>query len=454
MRTDADMHMPVWGFNSAYLFDHATGEEPALRSMITDMGIQVIRFPGGTLANFHHPGGAGYGLRTSDAELVKGTGMYKAIARAAEREQTMTRAAGDDNVHRMIELANAIHVKVLYVANLFSAEDEETIAVLHRLKDGGVDVIGIELGCEYYLKAYQAKYPGIQAYITRVKSIAPKLKAEFPDLPIGIVAAPPAGLKGGKDNPKLEAWNDAVANSPYVDALILHTYSFPNECAKEGSDEAIFTCMNASSADYVDTRLPAALRRLSAQTGGKKSFWITEWNLQGVFAHFGNTLLQGIFATDMMFTFSDDPDVSISICHNLLATGEGYNAIRIEGGSGFDPQVLYHVNSMLKDVFVPGSKVTDLPVTGGGEVSSHVRLVKTGTGANFLVITARGGSQLSLAGIQLPAGIPASGTATILGSSHLMDKVGSALRPVKTAVSDVHELVLPDYAVAVVRLGE
>ncbi|MFZ1687982.1 MAG: hypothetical protein WAU70_11200 [Flavobacteriales bacterium] len=459
------LHPPLWGYNAANLFNNANGTEPALQSMLNNMGTRVLRFPGGTLANFYHPDGKGYGLRASDVELVKGSNMYKSMGKSVEKESAAlaSRSMDADPLEGMIKLAKATGIQVLYVANIFSGSDAEVIGALKRIRDGGAGIAGVELGNEHYLRAYKSKFPDVGSYLKRAEQAAKAIRAEFPKVPLGIVVAPPPELKGaqGDNAERLDEWNASAAGCGFADAIVLHTYAFPKGCKEEAQGAELFTCMNTASIDYATRKLPNALRELSGLSSGRKPVWITEWNMHDVFEHFGNTLLQGLFAADLMFAMSSSSGVSISTCHNLLADGDGFNAISIAGkGTGqFNGQVLYHVSSMLKDVLVPGARMQDLPLSAGYEGSS-VRLVQVPSGASYLVVCARSGRALSLAGLQLPAGTATSGKGTVLGAQDLLEGVGDNpvrkggnLAPQALDLSDVRKAELPPYGLLVLKLG-
>ncbi len=456
-----DLSPPLWGYNAANLFYNVSGSEAGLRSMLAEMGTRVLRFPGGTLANFYHPDEKGYGLQQADVELVKGTNMYKSMSRSVQREK----AAGNgvDPLEGMIALAKATGVSVLYVANIFSGTDQEVLGVLRRLKNAGVAIAGVELGNEHYLRAYQRKFPDVQSYLKRAEVTAKAVRNEFPSIPLGIIVAPPPELKGaqGDNAERIDDWNARAAASTFADALVLHTYAMPKGCDEAGGEAALFTCMNASSIDYSQSRLPIAIQDLASLGGGRKPVWITEWNLHAVFEHFGNTLLQGLFAADMMLHMSTMSGISISTCHNLLADGDGFNAISINGGAGgFSGQVLYHVSSMLKGILVPGAKIISCRIKDDGFAGSTVDLLQLPNGSRYLVVNARSGRALSLAGTQLPPDMPIEATGVVLGADDLLEGVGAnpvrssgGLAPRTMTLPDVRSAELPPYALAVFRLG-
>lgn len=461
----ATIQPPIWGYNAANLFNNANGTEPVLQTMLSNMGTRVLRFPGGTLANFYHPDGKGYGLRSSDVELVKGSNMYKSMGKSVEKEGAAlaSRSMDADPLEGMIKLAKATGISVLYVANIFSGTDAEVIGALKRLRDGGVSIAGVELGNEHYLRAYKSKFPDVSSYLKRAEQAAKAIRAEFPKVPLGVVVAPPPDLKGaeGDNAERLDDWNASAAGCAFADAIVLHTYAFPKGCKDQAEGSELFTCMNASSIDYAARKLPAALKELSGLSGGRKPVWITEWNMHAVFEHFGNTLLQGLFAADMMFTLSDKSGVAISTCHNLLADGDGFNAISVAGkGTGqFNGQVLYHVSAMLKDVLVPGARVQNYALPAGYE-GSTVRVVQVPSGAAYLVVCARSGKVLPLGGLQLPTGAAVSGKGTVLGADDLLEGVGDnpvrkggKLTPKTLDLSDVRKAALPPYGLAVIKLG-
>jgi hypothetical protein len=69
----------IWGFNTSYLWDDASFDNPEFIKLYEDLGSPMARFPGGTQANW-------YDFKTDSLKCYPGQELYKrAIARTNSR---------------------------------------------------------------------------------------------------------------------------------------------------------------------------------------------------------------------------------------------------------------------------------------------------------------------------------------------------------------------------------
>ena len=320
-----------YGFNTANFFHYYLSSDQGLQEYLTDLDAEVLRFPGGTTANFYHPEEKGYGYREEDIALTEGSNVHKTMSGNYQREQQyISKGLVRQNfIHDFIDVAKTTDAKVLYVANLFSGTTEEVLYALDLLIDNNIDVIGVELGNEYYLKAYKKKYASADPYITQAKKVADAIAAKHPDLPVAIVAAPAPGAKdmSKKQEEQYGEWNEKLAKWSFYDACVTHLYSMPVSCINQKGNEGVFSCAMDENEIFTHEKLPAIIDHFGSVYGTNVPIWLTEWNVQGVFQYFGNTFFQAYYLTDFALAMRNEKRVEIAACHNLLSGGYGFNIL-------------------------------------------------------------------------------------------------------------------------------
>lgn len=287
------------GFNAAFAANYAgiTGFVPLLRELGACSPGFVLRFPGGTLANYTHTSGRGYGLVHSEIANAP-----QSIAEQFAKDQSTTA----NHLDTMVALAKDSGAAVLWVANLYTGRLIETVEAIGAFKAAGVEVVGVELGNEWYLTRYRDKYRDVYDYATQAKAWSDEIKRNWPDMPVGVIVAPSAGMKdadSGRGRAKiLSAANEVLRDLKWPDAYVLHSYAQAADPA--GHRDAL--------RDHLDTFA--------------KPVWITEWNLHGT--ENGGTATQLMHYGAMMDMLDEAPKVTVQTLHNLAATGDGYNVVR------------------------------------------------------------------------------------------------------------------------------
>lgn len=439
-----------WGYNTADAFALYSGTDPLLVDRVEELEPQLLRYPGGTLANFTHPTGLAYGLKLSEIQLVAGTEVYNSIHSRYLGEQADIEAGlvSGNYLQDMIDLALTTDRSVLYVANLLTGTVSEMTTTLHAMLDAGVNVVGVELGNESHLKAFDFRFSNDVEYLAVATPYAQALDAQFPNLKYGLNAYPSGIIKdmGPTGTAKALAWNVMMSNSAYGDALIVHCYSRAPNC-NQGSVTPNFNCGAEFSDSYVTEKVPAALSELAGL--GNKKVWVTEWNIDGDYSHYGNSLSQAMFYADMSLTMAQQPDVTISSYHNLVAYDKGYNVL-VKGWQTCTPMITYHASQMMKDLYLPGNMAQTCTV----DQSSGIRAFafRSAEGIQHLYLVNRSGSEFDLSGFQ---GTATNVTATTLGGTDLASGTGpnwarpnGDLEPVTIVVPDIHQVVIPAYGIA------
>ena len=412
MAENAPMSSNLYGFNAANFFFHYDHKDTGLQQLLDEVDAPLMRFPGGTTANFYHPAKEGYGYTLSDLDKNSDSQVHNIMRRNVKREQEYVQKGWikENFIRQFSQLCKQRGAKVMYVANLYTGTDEEVVSAVQFLLDQGVDVVGIELGNEYYLKAYQKVFPSGDEYLNRAKQAASLLRAKFPAIPLAIVAAPCPTVKrsNATNTKKYDAWNAALGREDFYDGVVTHLYAVPRESLNEQSTEMVFDSALRSTSTFVHRDLEMALDYYEKWYGSDKKVWITEWNVQGVFQYFGNTFLQGTYFCEFAMEMLKHQQVEYAFCHNLLSGGSGFNLIAkakkterpLTDNSKYVPRMLQHVAGMLRPLFEANVRRLDVH---GLPSNPYLQVHAFQKDKSLLVlIVNRRGDALNLADLQLP----------------------------------------------------
>jgi len=368
-RTTAAVNPSLYGFNTAALFFHYKGEKQG-EDKIKALQPNILRFPGGTTANFYHFSAPAYGYRAEDAAMVAGSNAYVNAQNSAKKDTEDIRSLGlkDNYAVNMVTLAKATGASVLLVTNQLSSTLEENLALVDYFKASGVKIAGIELGNEYYLKAYQEEFPDVESYIKSAKPLAKKIRSKYPEIPLAVVASPIAEMKdvNEKKASQFDDWNLKLAKEDFYDGYVVHLYAKDKACEQKGISIQTFECYVESNLDYIRHTIPGGIKVYSETFPGKK-MWITEWNVKEVFDGLGNSMLQTLYFAENMLMLSDQTTVGIASYHNLLTGGEGFNIISSNKGGSYSENAAYSAATLLQGIFRPGVSSMDLTKIGSSQ---------------------------------------------------------------------------------------
>jgi hypothetical protein len=301
-------------FNTGYLFTTPLEKEPAVRTITQNIQPSALRFPGGTLANYYHPDGKGYGFKQ---EEVKG----------GFSDITNSMPLFDNNaIYHFADLCKMSNSNVVFVVNMWTGTVEEALWCLDYFHQQNIKVVGVELGNEFYLTQYSSKYSNPQVYIQQAKEFAAVIRKKYPSIPLGIVAGDPT-----EPNPKgtyqifMNRWNNELGKESFYDFYIPHLYSKVVVCEQKGGSDlkAVFDCAHLTLAPEFYNYLPVVLDHYKKFYGNKK-MWITEWNTDGGYTT-ANTMLHAEFVSEFLLDLVDlsnkNPEVEYAFFHNYGSTG-------------------------------------------------------------------------------------------------------------------------------------
>lgn len=339
---------PLRGFNTNAFLYNFPGQRfnVSYVQAMNELQPEVLRFPGGTIANKYHFFQTGYGqgsaydLRTRQNYMVEFVRLVKSL----DKEPV-----------------------VIYVLNMFEHFYQpkqsdwelivENLSALMYLKRCGVKVVAVELGNEFYLapviRGWDIKMPDKwlrrfetepgdewwpdnykkyhrlgKLYHKAIKKIDPNIKTGIP--------------MGSVMNRNHKRWNAFAGQMTFSDAYIQHWYGQ----LKNLTDEV------QANNQFHDFKKKVAGNIQQLQARHQKEVWVTEWN--GIDfghkndrnMHWKQTSLHLECNLEMQQLF-DSLGVKISIYHRISSGKEGdsYNLMNVDKGTimrnpTFDPFTL------------------------------------------------------------------------------------------------------------------
>jgi|GEM_PF-2593028 len=305
----------IIAFNTGFMFTAPIENEPEVKVITETIAPRVFRFPGGTIANFYHPDGKGYGFREAETrgklpEIVKAMPLFDKNA-----------------IYHFVTLCKMANSKVVYVANLLNGTVDEALWGIKYLRSQNIEVIGVELGNEFYFREYRADFPTVQSYITKAKAYAAAIRKYDPSLKIGAVAA-----DATEPNPKNEfgifmnEWNKVLGKETFYDFYIPHLYPKVQGCEQKGGNDlkAVFDCVDITLAtEYYNYH--KVITDYYKQFYGNRKMWVTEWNVDAA-STTANTLRHAAFVGEFLMGLIDinkstDNLVEYAFFHNYGSGG-------------------------------------------------------------------------------------------------------------------------------------
>ncbi|MBL7825018.1 MAG: hypothetical protein JNJ57_00190, partial [Saprospiraceae bacterium] len=210
----------------------------------------------------------------------------------------------------------------LFTLNMICATYEENKDALTWLLQNNINICGIELGNETYLKVHDSIFPTVEAYIAKAKDWTARLRQDFPGYQIGIVSAP---VRVDANGAWFKSWNDAIAREDFFDAISLHHYVRFDACGYDEFSTDTWNCVRDSMVREAQERLPAILDEWRNKMPGKK-LWLTEWNVSAHRKPYLNSQMTNLYNSAYLlqlarYSAKNQGFVSIAHHHNLLAAG-------------------------------------------------------------------------------------------------------------------------------------
>jgi len=309
----------LFGFRMSTSFVFFDVEDSAFTKRVVDLNPQVLCFPGG-FGNFYHLKGAGYGVDLNEVSSYnKGgkTEVGKSLNWISKKKGHVK-----NYIYDFISLAKKTQSKVIFNINILNEPIEDYLKVLEMFKENDIKVIAVELGGELYTREYKDVIDG-ELYIKLARDCADNVKRHYPDILIGVVAAPVNTLR------RHNFWNNKLALEKFYDAIIVHSYAkvtkgeavdgkMVSEKQESIDKNVSFSLYKERAINYLNSDYPAKISEYSVAFGNKP-IWITEWNLQ-MSKITANTMLQALFTASYLLELSTNTklkSIELTTFHNM-----------------------------------------------------------------------------------------------------------------------------------------
>lgn len=339
------------GFNTPLMWD-IPYEDPRFRPLVAGLRPALLRFPGGTIANYWNPKS---GRTEPGADMI---GAFAVGARKAPELHPM--GAGYED---FAAFSRACGAEVILVLNLETSPLEEQVAWVKRLVAKGAVPLRIEMGNEFYLEPLiaagsgrPAKTPSQAAALEASRRMAEALR---PIVPAAKIAVQSSGSRYAREQGPvaslMNGFDDALIDAPWFQAVTWHIY--PEIGAVGGLGlEALggatrsdlpepYRSAGFLTASTAETALASLLGRVESGTRRHAQFlarkapgkevWVTEWGVGENIAFYRGErpvvtgLWIHILARQLMCLIRE-PNVTMALNHSIYTDGLAWSCIRRE----------------------------------------------------------------------------------------------------------------------------
>ena len=342
----------LFGFRTSTAFTFFEMKDTAFVNKVIELSPNVLSFPGG-LGNFYHLDAPAYGLNVAEIEQHH-TGSKPKVANTFNSIANKKRHQ-KNYIYDFITLVQKTNTQVIYNANVLTADPQEVIDVITLFQNHDIDLIGVELGGELSNRTYK-HIIDIDKYIALTKRLAHKIKAQFPELKIIVVAAPVHSLK------RHTRWNEKLANEHYYDGIVTHSYAkvtkgkdvfgkMIDEQDEGKNKQEAFDLYKERALNYFTQSYPKEIQEFS-RIFNHKPIWVTEWNLQ-MSKITGNTILQGLFVAQYLMELTTNKElqnIELTTFHNLAGRTISGSMIMMKKNQS-QLLVSYTVMQMMHEIF-------------------------------------------------------------------------------------------------------
>ena len=309
----------LFGFRMSTSFIFFDVEDSVFTKRVVDLNPQLLSFPGG-FGNFYHLKGAGYGVDLNEVSSYNKGGKTE----VGKSLNWISKKKGHTKnyIYDFISLAKRMQSKVIFNINILNEPIEDYLRVLEIFEENDIEVIAVELGGELYTREYKDVIDG-ELYINLAKRCANNVREYYPDVLIGVVAAPVNTLR------RHNFWNKKLALEEFYDAIIVHSYAkvtkgiavdgkMVSEKQESIYENVSFSLYKERAIKYLNSDYPDEILEYNVAFDDKP-IWITEWNLQ-MSKITANTMLQALFTASYLLEASTNPklkSIELTTFHNM-----------------------------------------------------------------------------------------------------------------------------------------
>lgn len=304
-----------WVWNGYALWDeHLHRPDPKLVGFARDMGVSLIRYPGGMYADFYH--------------WRNGVG-------APELRPTVPFRAGDAQTGRItfgtdeaLRFASDAKGELMITVNVGTGTPEEAAAWVRYVNAGELKVRYWEIGNEVYIRdgspAQNAINMDPTTYATRFIKFARAMKAADPRIRIGAIGGENRGLYNFVGYP---AWNETILRlaGDQIDFLAVHNAYAPVNVSDSDDVRAVYAALAAAPV-LIAQNLATLSRQIETYAPKRASqiaIAVTEWGPffqsvhEGRFVQHSRTLGSALFSAGTLKAFVESGKTEIANFHTF-----------------------------------------------------------------------------------------------------------------------------------------
>jgi len=313
------INQDLFGFRMSTSFIFFDIEDSSFVNQVTNINPKLLCFPGG-FGNFYHLQGPGYGVNVDEVASYN-KGIKSKLAKSLN---SISKKKGhhENYIYDFISLAKKTEARIIFNINILTEPVEDYIRVLEIFKENNLEVVAVELGGELYTREYKDIIDG-DLYIQLARSCAENIKRYYPEILIGVVAAPVNTLA------RHNLWNDKLSKEKFYDAIIVHSYAkvikgqaqdgrMVLEEKESNNKKELFSIYKDRAITYLNISYPTEILEYN-EAFNNKPIWITEWNFQ-MSKTTGNTMLQALFVPSYLLevlTNAKLNNIKLSTFHNM-----------------------------------------------------------------------------------------------------------------------------------------
>lgn len=359
----------IYGFATSNTFSYFNIDDAFFQKKINEISPKVLRFPGGAVGNFYHFNRSAYGLDIKEIDSLI-SGKFPKRARGLI---SYSRKKGHKNnyIDDFIKLAKLTNASAVLVANVLTEDKEDILAMIRKIRENDIHIIGVELGSELSNKSYYDNGYTIDNYIKKTADLSKYIKQNFPELKTAVVAAPIISNKKHRHY----IWNYKLSKLNFYDAIIVHSYAKVVKGKdqygqmidekNEGDFSVSFIKYKDRIHYYFKNKYPQEINEYNLLFDNSP-IWITEWNLQ-YSKKTGNTHLQGLFVANYFLELLSNTafqNIDLTTFHNLAGRDFGGSVFQMKNNttliqSTFSPLRIVSNFFNNKEIYVFKEQISD-----------------------------------------------------------------------------------------------
>jgi hypothetical protein len=316
----------VFGVNALFNTGPVAYNNPDLAKKYSELGSQVVRFPGGTSANFYNFK-TGYHDVPTIAQSQK---HHEQMSNTNEYTQQTKGDIGGYRTEHFIEFQKRSKDDFSLVLNVCTQDANYTRDWLMLLKENGLEVKYVEVGNEVYFGIYKNLITSVEDYIIKAKAHVRVVREIYPQAKIGAVISSHSftddsfvdTVQKNTRKDSTHIWDNKIAGEDFYDAVVIHLYGSPGLPNNTPSDKMPpYPVIYKNCLSHVDFQYGKTIDYLK-RTFPQKSIWVTEYHVGG----FGGNLrkmrlrhspLGVLYACNFFMNLAATPEVDLAAYHSF-----------------------------------------------------------------------------------------------------------------------------------------